>query len=41
LPVVQVGETVIGTGQPGPNTQRLMAAYEAFVAQNVRTAIDD
>ena len=41
LPVVQVGETVIGTGQPGPNTQRLMAAYEAFVAQNVWTAIDD
>jgi branched-subunit amino acid aminotransferase/4-amino-4-deoxychorismate lyase len=41
LPVVQVGETIIGTGQPGPYTQRLMAAYEAFVAQNVRTAIDD
>lgn len=41
LPVVQVGETRIGTGQPGPYTQRLMAAYEAFVAQNVRTAIHD
>lgn len=39
LPVVQVGETIIGSGQPGPHTQRLMAAYEAFVARNIRTAI--
>lgn len=40
LPVVQVGETIIGNGQPGPYTQRLMAAYDAFVAQNVRMAIE-
>lgn len=39
LPVVEIGETLIGSGQPGPYTQRLMAAYEAFVAQNIRTAI--
>jgi len=38
LPVVQVGETLIGAGQPGPYTRRLMAAYEAFVAQNIWTA---
>ena len=40
LPVVQIGETRIGNGQPGPYTQRLMAAYDAFVAQNIRTAIE-
>jgi branched-chain amino acid aminotransferase len=40
LPVVQVGETIIGAGQPGPYTQRLMAAYDAFVVQNIRTAIE-
>lgn len=40
LPVVQVGATVIGSGQPGPYTQRLMAAYDAFVAQNTRLAIE-
>lgn len=39
LPVVQIGETVIGAGQPGPYIQRLMAAYDAFVAQNIRTAV--
>lgn len=40
LPVVQIGETIIGSGQPGPYTRRLMAAYDAFVAQNTRTAIE-
>ncbi|MCE7980813.1 MAG: hypothetical protein DYG89_06445 [Caldilinea sp. CFX5] len=40
LPVVQVGETRIGTGQPGPYTQKLMAAYDAFVSHNIRTAIE-
>jgi len=40
MPVVQVGETIISSGQPGPYTQRLMTAYDAFVAQNIWTAID-
>lgn len=40
LPVVQIGDTVIGNGRPGPYTQRLMAAYDAFVAQNIQTAIE-
>lgn len=39
LPVVQIGETTIGDGQPGSYTQQLMAAYDAFVAQHIRTAI--
>jgi branched-chain amino acid aminotransferase len=38
LPVVQIGDTLIGDGQPGPYSRRLMAAYDAFVAQNVQTA---
>lgn len=40
LPVVQIGETIIGNREPGPLTRQLMAAYDAFVAQNIRTAID-
>ncbi len=39
LPVVQIGDIAIGNGKPGPYTQRLMAAYDRFVAQNVQTAI--
>jgi len=39
LPVVQIGHTPIGNGQPGPYTQRLLAAYNTFVAQNIKTAI--
>lgn len=40
LPVVRVGETIIGTGHPGPYTQRLMAAYARFVVENIHCAID-
>ncbi|MEZ4730543.1 MAG: aminotransferase class IV [Caldilineaceae bacterium] len=39
LPVVQIGDTIIGNGQPGPYTQRLTAAYDAFVAQTIQPAI--
>lgn len=39
LPVVQIGDTIIGDGQPGPYARRLMAAYDHFVAQNIQTAI--
>ncbi len=31
VPIVQIGETVIGSGVPGPFTQRLRAAYDARV----------
>lgn len=40
LPVVQIGETIIGNGTPGPITRQLMAAYEAFVAAHVLTAVE-
>lgn len=39
LPVVQIGETVIGNGEPGPLTRQLIAAYEAFVAAHIATAV--
>ncbi len=34
MPVVQVGETVIGDGEPGPITRRLQAAYHRHVFGN-------
>lgn len=40
LPIVQIGETIIGNGQPGPYTQRLMTAYDAFVVQNIQPAVE-
>jgi len=40
LPVVQIGDTIIGDSKPGPYSRLLMAAYDAFVAQNVQTALD-
>lgn len=40
LPVVQIGEQVIGTGQPGPICQRILVAYNAYVAGHVKLAIE-
>jgi branched-chain amino acid aminotransferase len=31
LPVVQIDEHIIGTGKPGPQTQRLIALFNAYV----------
>jgi branched-chain amino acid aminotransferase len=39
LPVVQIGEQVVGNGRPGPVCQQILAAYNKFVAQEVKTAI--
>jgi len=39
LPVVQIDETIIGNGKPGPVTCQLMTAYETFVAAHVQTAV--
>ncbi|MBK7897514.1 MAG: aminotransferase class IV family protein [Anaerolineaceae bacterium] len=39
LPVVQIGDVVVGNGRPGPICQQILAAYNAFVAQEVKTAI--
>jgi branched-chain amino acid aminotransferase len=39
VPVVKVAQQPIGSARPGPVTRRLMQAYDAFVAQEIRTAI--
>ncbi len=40
LPVVQVGEQVIGNGRPGPISRRILAAYQQQVAQEIKTAVE-
>ena len=39
LPVVSIAGQTVGDGRPGPITRRVLAAYNAFVGENVRTAI--
>ena len=39
VPVVKIGEQVIGDGRPGPICQRLLSAYNTFVSQEIKTAI--
>ena len=39
LPVVEIAGQPVGDGRPGPITRRILAAYNDFVAANVRTAI--
>ncbi|MEM7533415.1 MAG: aminotransferase class IV [Chloroflexota bacterium] len=40
LPVVTVNSHPIGNGRPGPICQQILAAYDAFVASEIKTAID-
>ncbi|RMG92428.1 MAG: hypothetical protein D6706_16890 [Chloroflexi bacterium] len=39
MPVVRIGDMVIGNGRPGPVCRRIMAAYETYVTQAVKTAV--
>lgn len=39
LPVVAIAGRKIGDGRPGPITRRILAAYSAYVAGAVRTAV--
>jgi branched-chain amino acid aminotransferase len=39
LPVVQIGDVVVGNGRPGPLCQKILAAYNNFVAREIKTAI--
>ena len=39
LPVVAVAGQPVGDGRPGPISGRILAAYNAFVAENIRPAI--
>lgn len=40
LPVVQIEDQVVGNGRPGPICQRLLSAYNTFVSQRVKPAIE-
>lgn len=39
LPVVQIGDQMVGNGRPGPICQQLLAAYTSFVTREVKTAV--
>lgn len=41
LPVTQIDGQVVGNGRPGPIAQHLLLAYNTFVAQTTRPAIDN
>lgn len=41
LPVVEIAGQRVGDGRPGPISRRILAAYEAFVAENVRAAVGE
>lgn len=40
LPVVQIDGQVIGDGQPGPISRRILAAYNVFVQKAIKTAVE-
>jgi branched-chain amino acid aminotransferase len=39
VPVVRIAGHEIGNGRPGPITRQILRAYQAYVTQNVRTAV--
>lgn len=39
LPVVEIEGVALGTGRPGPETRRMMAAYDAYCARVARPAV--
>ncbi len=39
LPVVEIAGQPVGDGRPGPISRRILAAYNDFVAANVKTAV--
>ncbi|HRQ42008.1 MAG TPA: aminotransferase class IV [Chloroflexota bacterium] len=41
VPVVQIGGQVVGDGRPGPICQRLLTAYNSFVSQEIKTAVEE
>lgn len=40
VPVVQIEEQVVGDGRPGPICQRLLSAYNTFVSEQIKLAIE-
>ena len=39
IPIVKIGEQVVGNGRPGPICQRILAAYREYVGGEVKTAV--
>jgi branched-chain amino acid aminotransferase len=39
LPVINIAGQLIGDGQPGPVSRKILAAYRSFVEKNTKTAI--
>jgi branched-subunit amino acid aminotransferase/4-amino-4-deoxychorismate lyase len=39
LPVVKIGDQVVGNGRPGPISQRIFTAYNELVQRSVKTAV--
>jgi hypothetical protein len=39
LPVVEIAGQKVGDGRPGPISRRILAAYQDFVAKNIRPAV--
>ncbi len=41
IPIIQIGDQVVGNGRPGPLTGELLKAYNAYVRETIRLAIDE
>lgn len=41
IPIIQIGDQVVGNGRPGPITGELLKAYNAYVRETIRLAIDE
>jgi branched-subunit amino acid aminotransferase/4-amino-4-deoxychorismate lyase len=39
VPIVKIGEQVVGNGRPGPITAQILKAYRAFLAREIRYAV--
>ena len=39
IPIVKIGDQVIGNGRPGPIIQNLLKAYQDYVGEAVETAV--
>ena len=39
MPIVEIAGQQVGDGQPGPLSRRILAAYNEFVGDNVKTAV--
>ncbi len=39
IPIIEIGGQVVGNGRPGPICRQILAAYQAYVARAVKTAV--